>query len=416
MRSGKLPVHLFFREDRFCETIQKPPSMKEVFIVGFARTPIGSFQGELSGVAATRLGATAIRGALDRAKLAPESVQEVLMGNVLTAAEGQAPANQASIYAGIPTHVPCTTVNKVCASGMKAIMLGAQGIQLESRDIVVAGGMENMSRVPYYLEKARSGYRLGHGELVDGVIRDGLWDPYKDFHMGTAAELCASRYGLSREDQDSFARRSYERVAGAYEKGYFQQEITPVTIEGKVSAVISEDEEYRRADFEKMGRLKPAFQPGGTITAANASKINDGAAAVILAGEDAVRTHGLTPLLRIVSFADASQDPEWFTTTPTLAATQALDRAGLKPRDMDYWEINEAFSCVPMANTRELAVDPDKVNVWGGAVALGHPLGCSGARIVVTLSSILLTRSGSFGMAAICNGGGGASAIILQRV
>jgi acetyl-CoA C-acetyltransferase len=390
--------------------------MKEVFIVGFARTPIGSFQGELSGVPATRLGAVAITGALERAGLDPGEVQEVIMGNVLTAAEGQAPANQASIYARIPTRVPCTTVNKVCASGMKAIMFGAQSIRLETHDIVVAGGMENMSRVPYYLDKARGGYRLGHGELVDGIICDGLWDPYKDFHMGTAAELCAARYGLTREEQDAFARRSYERVARAYEKGYFQQEITPVAIEGKGSSVVGEDEEYRRADFEKMSRLRPAFKEGGTITAANASKINDGGAAVVLAGEDAVKARGLTPLLRVVAFADASQDPEWFSTTPTLAARRALDIAGLKPGDMDYWEINEAFSCVAMANTRDLAADPESVNVWGGAVALGHPLGCSGARIVVTLSNILLTRSGSFGMAGICNGGGGASAIILQRV
>jgi acetyl-CoA C-acetyltransferase len=390
--------------------------MKEVYIVGFARTPIGRFQGELSGVPATRLGAVAITGALERAGLDPGQVGEVIIGNVLTAAEGQAPANQASIYAGIPTRVPCTTVNKVCASGMKAIMFGAQAIQLETQDIVVAGGMENMSRVPYYLDKARGGYRLGHGELTDGIITDGLWDPYKDFHMGTAAELCAARYGLTREEQDAFARRSYERVARAYEKGYFQQEIAPVAIEGRVSSVVSEDEEYRRADFGKMGRLRPAFQEGGTITAANASKINDGAAAVVLAGEDAVKARGLTPLLRVVAFADASQDPEWFSTTPTLAARRALDIAGLQPRDMDYWEINEAFSCVTMANTRDLAADPETVNVWGGAVALGHPLGCSGARIVVTLGNILLTRSGSFGMASICNGGGGASAIILQRV
>lgn len=390
--------------------------MKEVFIVGFARTPIGSFNGELSAVSAPHLGAVAIQGALERAGLSPADVQEVLMGNVLTAAEGQAPANQASIYAGISTRVPCTTVNKVCASGMKAIMLGVQSIQLEEHDIVVAGGMESMSGVPYYLEQARRGYRLGHGQLIDGIIRDGLWDPYNDFHMGSAAELCATKYGLSREDQDAFARESYERVARAYEKGYFQKEIVEVPIAGKVPTTIGEDEEYRRADFEKMGRLKPAFQQGGTITAANASKINDGAAAVVLAGEEAVKSYGLTPLMRIVSFADASQDPEWFTTTPAIAVQRALKKAALTPADMDYAEINEAFSCVTMANTRDLGLDSTKVNVWGGAVALGHPLGCSGARIIVTLSNILTTLSGSFGIAGICNGGGGASAMILQRV
>lgn len=390
--------------------------MQEVYIIGFARTPIGSFRGELSGIPAPRLGALAIRGALDRAGLEPAKVEEVWMGNVLSASLGQAPANQASIYAGIPTHVPCTTINKVCASGMKAIMCGVQAIQLETEGVVVAGGMENMSRVPYYLNQARTGYRLGHGEVTDGIIRDGLWDPYHDFHMGSAAERCASRYALDREDQDRFARTSYQRVADAYQKGYFERELVSVPLGGKTPGEVREDEEYRRVDFEKMTRLPPAFEPEGTITAANASKINDGAAAVVLAGEEAVKVYGLKPLIRIVSFADASQDPEWFSTTPRLAAERALAKTGLSANDMDYVEINEAFSCVAMANARDLGLAPEKVNVWGGAVALGHPLGCSGARIVVTLSNMLLTLGGSFGLAAICNGGGGASAMVLQRV
>jgi acetyl-CoA C-acetyltransferase len=389
--------------------------MKEVFIVAAVRTPIGSLNGELSAVPATRLGAVAIKGALDRSGIAPSDVQEVYMGNVLSAGEGQAPANQSSIYAGIPTNVPCTTVNKVCASGMKAIMLGAQSILLGDNDIVVAGGMESMSGTPYYLGKARKGYRLGHGEVTDGIIRDGLWDPYQDFHMGNAAELCAAQYKLSREDQDAFAAESYRRVARAYEKGYFQKEITPVTIEGKVTTVIEEDEEYGKVDFDKIPKLRAAFQKDGTITAANASKINDGAAAVVLVSGEKVKELGLTPLARIVSFADASQDPEWFTTTPTLAMDRALVKAGLKITDMAYAEINEAFSCVAMVNERNLGLSADKVNVWGGAVALGHPLGCSGTRIIVTLSNILATYQARYGIAGICNGGGGASAMILEK-
>lgn len=390
--------------------------MKEVFIVSISRTPIGSLGGELASVPATRLGAVVIKSALERAGLSPDQVQEVYMGNVLTANEGQAPANQSSIYAGIPTNVPCTTVNKVCASGMKAIMLGAQSILLGDNDIVVAGGMESMSNVPYYLDKARKGYRLGHGQVYDGIIRDGLWDPYKDFHMGNAAELCATKYHLSREDQDAFAAESYRRVAHAYEKGFFQKEITPVTIEGKVQTTIEEDEEFGKANFEKMAKLKPAFQKDGTITAANASKINDGAAAVVLASGEKVKELGLKPLAKIISFADASQDPEWFTTTPSIAMNRALKKAGLQIDDMHYAEINEAFSCVTMANTQDLGLSPDKVNAWGGAVALGHPVGCSGARIIVTLTNMLNEYQARFGIAGICNGGGGASAMIIERV
>lgn len=390
--------------------------MQDVFVVSISRTPIGSLGGELASVLATQLGAIAIKGALERAGVQPDQVQEVYVGNVLTANEGQAPANQASIFAGIPTHVPCTTINKVCASGMKAIMLGAQSIMLGDNDLVVAGGMESMSNVPYYLDKARKGYRLGHGAVYDGIIRDGLWDPYNDFHMGNAAELCAVKYHLSREDQDAFAAESYRRVAHAYEKEYFQKEIIPVVIEGKVSTTIDEDEEYGKVNFEKMTKLKPAFQKDGTITAANASKINDGAAAVVLASGQKVKELGLEPVAKIISFADASQDPEWFTTTPSLAMNKALKKAGLQMTDMDYVEINEAFSCVTMANTIDLQIPADRVNVWGGAVALGHPVGCSGARIMVTLTNILRQYQAAFGIAGICNGGGGASAMVIQRV
>ncbi len=390
--------------------------MKEVFIVSVARTPIGSLNGALSGMPATRLGAVVIKAALERAGIKPEQVNEVYMGNVLTANEGQAPANQASIYAGIPTNVPCTTVNKVCASGMKAIMLGAQSILLGDNDIVVAGGMENMSQAPYYLDKARGGYRLGHGVLIDGIIRDGLWDPYQDFHMGTAAELCAGKYKISREEQDAFAAESYRRVAAAYEKGYFNAEITSVTIPGKTTTVVSEDEEYKKVNFDKMATLKPAFQQDGTITAANASKINDGAAAVILASGEKVKEWGLKPLAKIISFADASQDPEWFTTTPTIAMNRALKKADLKISDMDFAEINEAFSCVAIANQQDLGLKAEQLNIWGGAVALGHPIGCSGARILITLTSVLRQKGGKYGIAGICNGGGGASAMVVERV
>lgn len=390
--------------------------MQDVFIVSISRTPIGSLNGNLSTVSAPKLGAVAIEGALQRAGVPAEAVEEVYMGNVLTANEGQAPANQASIFAGLPTRVPCTTVNKVCASGMKAIMLAAQSIMLEDKDLIVAGGMENMSSVPYYLPKARQGYRLGHGELTDGIIRDGLWDPYHDFHMGNAAEKCAAKYQLTREDQDRFAAESYRRVAAAYEKGFFNRELTPVQIEGKKKTIaVSEDEEFLKVNFEKMPTLRPAFQKDGTITAANASKINDGAAAVVLAGEKKIKALGLEPLARIVSFADASQAPEWFTTTPALAMENALKKARLTTDKIDYAEINEAFSCVTMANEKLTGLPPEKVNIWGGAVALGHPLGCSGARIIVTLTNILSQKQGKYGMAGICNGGGGASAMIIAR-
>lgn len=389
--------------------------MKTVYIVGRARTPIGSLNGSLSSLTAPQLGALAIKAALERSGVRPEQVQEVFMGNVVSAGIGQAPAQQASIFAGLPTNIPCTTINKVCASGMKAIMLGAQSIMNGDNEIVVAGGMESMSNIPYYLDKARTGYRLGHGQIIDGVIRDGLWDPYSNYHMGEAGELCSREYGVSREAQDTFAKESYSRTIRAYEQGYFNDEIIPVEVAGKVPKLISEDEEYRKANFEKMGSLKPAFTSDGTITAANASKINDGAAAVVLMSEDKMNELQLEPVARIISFADASQSPEWFTTTPVKAMNNALAKAGMEARDMDFVEINEAFSCVPLVNADLMKLPMDKVNVWGGAVSLGHPIGCSGARITITLTSVLEKMNGRFGIAGICNGGGGASAIIIAK-
>jgi acetyl-CoA C-acetyltransferase len=389
---------------------------KSVYIVSVARTPIGSLSGALSSVQAPQLGAIVIKAAIERAGIQPEQVQEVYMGNVVSANIGQAPAQQASIYAGIPTTVNCTTVNKVCASGMKAIMLGAQSILLGDNNIVVAGGMESMSNIPYYLEKARSGYRLGHDKIIDGIIRDGLWDPYKDYHMGNAGELCGTTYKITREDQDNFAKESYTRAKTASESGYFKNEIVAVEVAGKTTITVSEDEEYKKANFDKMGSLKPAFTKDGAITAANASKINDGAAAVVLMSEEKVKELGVKPLAKIIAFADASQAPEWFTTTPIKAMQKALDKSGLKISDIDFFEVNEAFSCVAIINAKELNIPTDKLNVWGGAVALGHPIGCSGARITVTLSSILQHNNGRYGMAGICNGGGGASAIIIEKV
>jgi acetyl-CoA C-acetyltransferase len=390
--------------------------MKEVFIVSSVRTPIGSFNGALSGVPATRLGSVVIKAALERANVKPDQVNEVYMGNVISANLGQAPANQASLGAGIPDTVPCTTVNKVCASGMKAIMLGAQSIMLGDNDIVVAGGMENMSAVPYYLDKARNGYKLGHGALTDGIIRDGLWDPYHDYHMGNAAELCAKEYNISREEQDAYATESYKRAAAAWQEGLFNAEVVPVEVPGKQVVTVTEDEDYKKVIFEKIPSLKPSFQKDGTITAANASNINDGAAAVVLVSGEKVKELGLKPLAKIISFADASQAPEWFTTTPVKAIQKALDKAGKKISDVDYMEVNEAFSVVPIANARDLGISLDKVNIWGGGVSMGHPIGCSGARIVTTLNSILHNKNATLGVAGICNGGGGASAIVIERV
>ncbi|MEI6508265.1 MAG: acetyl-CoA C-acyltransferase [Bacteroidota bacterium] len=392
--------------------------MKEVFIVSVARTPIGAFGGSLSSLSATQLGSIAIKSALQKANISPESVNEVYMGNVLQAGIGQAPVTQAMLGAGIPNTVPSTTVNKVCASGSKAIMLGAQSIMMGINDVVVAGGMESMSNVPYYLDKARNGYRLGHGQIIDGLVKDGLWDVYKDFHMGNAAEICAREYKITRDDQDNFAIESYTRAAKAYEKNAFADEITPVEIpvRGKDPIIVSKDEEYTKVNFDKLKTLKSAFEKDGTITAANASKLNDGASALVLMSGEKVKELGLTPLAQIIGFADAAQAPEWFTTTPAIAIEKAIKMAGVELKDVDFFELNEAFSVVGLVNMQILKLDPKKVNVYGGAVALGHPLGSSGSRIVATLTTVLKNENGKIGVTGICNGGGGASAIVIKKV
>ena len=392
--------------------------MKQVYIVSAVRTPIGSFGGSLASFSATQLGSFAIKAAIERAGIQASDVQEVYMGNVLAANLGQAPVTQASIGAGIPNTTPGTTINKVCASGMKSIMLGAQSIMLGENDIVVAGGMESMSNVPYYLEKARNGYRLGHGQVLDGLVKDGLWDVYKDFHMGNATEICASTYQISREEQDAYAIESYKRSMASYDKGLFKDEIVPVEVpqRGKDPFLVAEDEEFRKVDFNKIPGLKPAFQKDGTVTAANASKLNDGASAVVLMSKEKADAMGIKPLAEIVSFADAQQAPEWFTTAPSKALPKALAKAGLTKEQIDFYEINEAFSAVAIANNKEMGLNPSKVNVNGGAVALGHPLGSSGCRIVVTLAHVLKQNNATYGAAGICNGGGGASAIVIKRV
>jgi acetyl-CoA C-acetyltransferase len=392
--------------------------MKEVYIISAARTPIGNFGGALSSLTAPQLGSHAIKAALQKISLAPEHVEEVYFGNVISAGIGQAPVTQASIGAGIPSNVPGTTVNKVCASGMKSIALAALSIMSGERDCVVAGGMESMSNIPYYLDKARNGYKLGHGTVVDGLVKDGLWDVYKDYHMGNAAELCASECKISREEQDAFALESYRRSSEAYKAGKFSGEIAPVAVpvRGKDPVLIAEDEEYKNLRADKVPSLKPAFQKDGTVTAANASKLNDGAAALVLMSKERMDALGLKPLARICSFADAQQAPEWFTTAPAKAIPMAIAKAGITLDKIDYFEINEAFSVVAIANNQLLKLDPAKVNVYGGAVSLGHPLGASGARIVVTLLSVLSQEGGKYGVAGICNGGGGASAMIIERM
>lgn len=390
--------------------------MKEVVIVSATRTPIGSFGGSLAGLSATQLGSIVIKSAIEKAGLKPEQVQEVFMGNVLSANVGQAPATQAAIFAGLPS-LPATTINKVCASGMKAIMLAAQSIVSGQNDIVVAGGMESMSNVPYYLDKARNGYRLGNGQIIDGLVKDGLWDVYNDYHMGSAAELCAVECNVSREEQDAFAIESYKRSQQAQADGKFKHEITPVELKDKKGDVtlFADDEEPKAVKFDKIPSLKPVFKKDGTVTAANASTLNDGAAAVVLMSREMADEMGIKPLAKILSFADAQLAPEWFTTAPSKAIPLALERAKLSAEEIDYFEINEAFSVVAIANNQLLKLDPAKVNVNGGAVSLGHPLGASGARIIVTLLSVLQQNKGKFGAAGICNGGGGASAMILQN-
>jgi acetyl-CoA C-acetyltransferase len=390
--------------------------MREVYIVSATRTPIGSFGGSLSSLSATQLGATAIRSAVEQAGIKPNMVQEVYMGNVMPANLGQAPATQAAKFAALGD-IPATQVNKVCASGMKAIMLAAQSISLGHNDIVVAGGMESMSNVPYYLDKARNGYRLGNGQLIDGLVKDGLWDVYNDYHMGSAAELCAVECHISREEQDAYAVESYKRAQKAQAEGRFKNEITPVEIQDKKGlTMVTEDEEPATVKYDKIPTLKPVFKKEGTVTAANASTLNDGAAALVLMSKEKADELGVKPLARIISYADAQQAPEWFTTAPSKAIPLALQRAGLDAAQIDFFEINEAFSVVAIANNQKLNLSPDKVNVNGGAVALGHPLGASGARIAVTLINVLLQNNGRYGAAGICNGGGGASALIVENL
>jgi len=391
--------------------------MREVVIVSALRTPIGSFGGSLSGFTATQLGGLAIKAAVAQAGISPEDVQEVFMGNVLSASLGQAPATQAAKFAGLPD-VPATTINKVCASGTKAIMLAAQSIALGQNDIVVAGGMESMSNVPYYLDKARTGYRLGHGQMTDGLVKDGLWDVYNDYHMGAAAELCAATCEISREEQDRYAAGSYKRAQSAQESGKFSTEIIPVEVTDRKgnTTIVDQDEDPYTVNFDKMPGLKPVFKKDGTVTAANASALNDGAAALILMSAEKAAAMGLKPLARVIGYADAQQAPEWFTTAPSKAIPLALKRAGKNLDEVDFFEINEAFSVVSLANNKELGLSEDLVNVNGGAVAMGHPLGASGARIVVTLISVLHQNKGKIGVAGICNGGGGASAVVIENL
>jgi acetyl-CoA C-acetyltransferase len=392
-------------------------SNREVYIVSAVRTPMGSFGGSLSGISATRLGAVAIKNAVERAGIKPEEVQEVLMGCVLQANLGQAPARQAAMFAGLPSTVQCTTVNKVCASGMKAIMQGAQSILLGDSDVVVAGGMESMSQVPFYSPNLRWGNKYGDVSMVDGLAKDGLTDVYHNYAMGTAADLCAKECNISREDQDNFAIDSYKRSAAAWAAGHFAEEIVPVEIKDRKGnvTVFAEDEEYKNVSFEKIPQLKAVFSKEGTVTAANASTMNDGAAAVVLMSGERMKALGLTPLAKIAGYADAEQAPEWFTTTPSLALPKAAAKAGISVDKLDYVELNEAFSVVGIVNMQKMGLDPARVNVNGGAVSLGHPLGCSGARIVVTLAHILNRTHTRYGGAGICNGGGGASAIVIER-
>ncbi|ESU28213.1 acetyl-CoA acetyltransferase [Flavobacterium limnosediminis JC2902] len=389
---------------------------KKVVIVSAVRTPIGSFMGSLSTVTAPQLGATAIKGALNKINLDPNLVDEVIMGNVVQAGVGQAPARQAAIYAGLPNTVACTTVNKVCASGMKAIMQGAQAIMAGDAEVVVAGGMENMSLIPHYVHM-RNGAKFGPTTLVDGMQKDGLTDAYDNNAMGVSADLCASEYKITREEQDAFAIQSYERSAKAWEAGKFDNEIVPVSIPQRKGdpIVFAKDEEYSNVKLDKIPALNAVFTKDGTVTAANASTINDGAAAVVLMSEEKAIAMGLKPLAYIKSYADAAQEPKWFTTAPAKALPKALDKAGIAVSDVDFFEFNEAFAVVGLANAKILGLDNDKVNVNGGAVSLGHPLGCSGARIVVTLINVLEQNNAKIGAAAICNGGGGASAIVIER-
>ena len=392
--------------------------MNKVYIVSAVRTPLGSFGGVLSSLTATELGNYAMRGAMSAANVNSDQIEEVFMGNVCQANLGQAPARQSALAAGIPNSVPCTTVNKVCSSGMKSIMFGAQNIMLGYNEINVCGGMESMSNVPFYVPKARWGYKYGTASLVDGLERDGLADAYNGGAMGVFGDNTAKKYDITREEQDAYAISSYERAAQATADGKLKDEIIPITIPQRKGdpKIISEDEEFKKVKFEKIPQLRPAFSKDGTVTAANASTINDGASALVLASEKAVEKYGLKPIARILSFADAAQEPEWFTTAPTLAAPKALQRAGLTKDDVDYFEVNEAFSVVTLAFNKVLEIDRNKVNINGGAVSLGHPLGASGARIVTTLNHVLQNNNAKIGCATLCNGGGGASAIVIENI
>ena len=391
--------------------------MKEIVIVAAKRTPMGSFGGSLSSVPATKLGAIAIKGALDSIDLNSNLVDEVFMGNVLQANLGQAPCRQAAIFAGINENTPCTTINKVCASGMKAIFLAAQSIKCGDSEIVIAGGMENMSMVPHYYN-ARKAKKLGDVKLTDGMVKDGLTDVYNKVHMGSCADECAKEYNISRDEQDNFAIQSYKKASDAIKSGLFKNEIVEVNIPQRKGddIVIKEDEEYKNVKLEKLPKLKPVFSPNGTVTAANASTLNDGASAVVLMSIEKANELNLKPLAKIISYADASQEPKWFTTSPTKAIQKALEKSNLNTEDIDYWELNEAFSVVGIVNTKLLKIDPNKVDVNGGAVALGHPLGSSGSRIVITLINVLKQNKAKIGVAGICNGGGGASALIIENI
>lgn len=392
--------------------------MKEVYIVSAVRTPIGSFGGSLASQTAVQLGAVAVKGAMQKIGLDPKHVQEVFIGNVISAGLQQAPATQVAVAAGLGYNIPCTLVNKVCASGMKAIMLGAQSIMLGQNDVVLAGGTESMSNIPYYLLKARYGFKYGNGELLDGLTYDGLTDVYNHCAMGVCADNTAKEMNISRADQDAYAINSYKRSAAAWASGKFKDEIVGVELVDKKGnkTLFSEDEEYKAVNFDKIPGLRPVFTKDGTVTAANASTINDGAAAVILMSKEKAKELGLTPIAKIVGFADAAQDPMWFTTTPSIAIPKALKMAGVDKKDVGFYEINEAFSAVAIANNIKLGLDPEKVNVNGGAVSLGHPLGASGARITLSLANILKQNNASIGVAGICNGGGGASAIVIEAI
>jgi acetyl-CoA C-acetyltransferase len=390
----------------------------EVFIVAAVRTPLGSFGGKLADFSATKLGSIAIRGALEKIGLNPENVDEVYFGNVVSANLGQSPARQAAIGAGIPLTTDATTINKVCASGMKSMMIGAQSIELGLNEIVVTGGMENMSQIPYYIPKARFGYKFGNAELTDGLVRDGLSDAYSNNAMGLSADKTAEKYSITREEQDEFAINSYKKVASATDSGKFDNEIIGVSIPQRKGdpIIMKEDEEYKNVMFDKIPTLKPVFSKEGTVTAANASTINDGAAAIILASADAVKKYKLTPLAVIRGYADAAHEPDWFTTAPTVAAPKALKMAGLSFEDIDLFEVNEAFAVVSLAFAKVLNIDASKMNIYGGAVAIGHPLGASGARIIATLVNALHNENKRYGLAAICNGGGAASSVVIERL